>query len=51
MNPLARLFSLGILIPALGSVASAAGVLSIEQAQQLSQSTGRPILAMAGSKT
>lgn len=51
MNPLARLISIAVIVPALGSVATAAGVLSIEQAQQLSQTTGRPILAMAGAKT
>jgi hypothetical protein len=51
MNSLARLLTLAVVAPVISSVASAAGVLSIEQAQQLSQATGRPILAMAGTKT
>ena len=51
MTSFVRFLSFAVIVPAISSVASAAGVLSIEQAQQLSQSTGRPILAMAGAKT
>lgn len=32
-------------------LAKAADLLTMEQAEQLSKATGRPILAMAGSKT
>jgi hypothetical protein len=51
MTLIGRLISLAVIIPAIGSSASGAGLLSIEEAKQLSQATGRPILAMAGSKT
>jgi hypothetical protein len=45
------LLSLAMAAAVVTSTASGAGLLSIEEAQQLSQATGRPILAMAGSKT
>jgi hypothetical protein len=51
MTSLRGLFSLAIMVPAIASAVQGAGLLSIEEAQQLSQATGRPILAMAGSKT
>ena len=51
MTSIGRILSLAVIVPAIGSVASAAGLLTIEEAKQLSQATGRPILAMAGSKT
>ena len=51
MSSFARILSLALVVPTIGSIASAAGLLTIEEAKQLSQATGRPILAMAGSKT
>jgi hypothetical protein len=51
MSSLRHLVSLAIVVPAIASAASGAGLLSIEEARQLSEATGRPILAMAGSKT
>lgn len=40
-----------ILMFALASQIANAQLLTIEEAQKLSKATGRPILAMAGSKT
>ena len=51
MTSVGRMISLALLLPAMSGIATAAGLLSIEEAKQLSQATGRPILAMAGSKT
>jgi len=51
MTSTLRAIAFIIVTPALSLAAERAGLLSIEQAQQLSQATGRPILAMAGSKT
>jgi hypothetical protein len=51
MTSTLRVISVFMIMPALSLAAERAGLLSIEQAQELSQATGRPILAMAGSKT
>jgi hypothetical protein len=52
MTPVQRLLVAALAIVAVGSVsAHAAELLTIEQALAKSQATGRPILAMAGSKT
>ena len=40
-----------IALAMISRVAMAAELLTIEQAEALSKATGRPILAMAGSKT
>ena len=40
-----------LLIVAAGNCAMGAEMLTMEQAENLSKATGRPILAMAGSKT
>ena len=42
---------LAMLIAAFANFAMAAELLTIEQAEALSKATGRPILAMAGTKT
>lgn len=43
--------SLVIALAALPCGAMGAGLLTMEEAEKLSQETGRPILAMAGTKT
>ena len=43
--------SLALSLTAISSAASAADLLTIEQAEARSKATGRPILAMAGTKT
>jgi hypothetical protein len=43
--------SLVVALVATCGLAKAADLLTVEQAEQLSKATGRPILAMAGSKT
>ena len=42
---------LALLIAAFANFAMAAELLTIDQAEALSKATGRPILAMAGTKT
>ena len=52
MTPRHRLITgLAIAMAAMCNRALLAEPLTIEQAQQLSKATGRPILAMGGSKT
>jgi hypothetical protein len=52
MHPLSRLvLPLVATLAACSSTVSSADLLTIEQAQARSRETGRPILAMGGSKT